>query len=875
MAERYALVIDDDTTFRDRISELLAPHAIEVSSTADEAEALSLLENLHPVLVILAVELPDKNGFALFRKVKNTDFDVPIIITTATLTKAELSRHETQPSHAEYYLDKTNLSDSDLLEAIAKAGRLELTTRNVVSRAKPVAADDDDALQSNGTDVDPRLARYLDDETSAIFARLDEEALEERNHRNEPTPQGEVSAQHVAELESEVDRLAEELEQTRRDGRSSPFSKEFVKLRDVASQKDDEIRALIDALTGRDSQVSIVRRKLSELVKRFAGPEGSEVEAQDELQALSEELDESRAKSRELAEQLDATEREHKQEIADLAKRLVNTQRDRDQGQDAAKTLRGRLEGVESTLGEVREQSDKHSDDQQRDRKDLTKRIVTTQRERDRSLDEATELKRLLESLEVKHDELAEQMDATKSRHERECEELAERLEAGQQARDEARQETSEVRGLLDGVRAKLEKLTGEAEETRAKQEQENQELTKRLVATQRDRDERREEGTELRGVVTQVQAKLEQQAEQAGESRSKHELDVAELDEQLVIGKREHDKIREEAAELAETVGETNAKLTQVAKEAGKAQRSYEQQIEALEQKVSAETADAARTRVELENGLSELRLKHANELQEHKANQKSELKEREKTRTEEKTAAMTELKKKLDTRLRQSEMSHTRALAASRDEHAKELASVHSSHGEARRRAAAEAQQAHEETSKKSANALKQSDEQRAAQLLHAENKRIAEVTSLEERYEERLASLTQSHSSETSALDQKAKAAIRSNEQMLEEVTAKVQDVLKSWETERTARALREGDGGAPEESYEESRDCGAGPIRGARRHVAQVQGRPHGRARGGTAEVAGNGSRPTSKACRGSRVSEDTARGRARAARQSTR
>ena len=48
MAERYALVIDDDTTFRDRIYELLAPHAIEVSSTADEAEALSLLENLHP-----------------------------------------------------------------------------------------------------------------------------------------------------------------------------------------------------------------------------------------------------------------------------------------------------------------------------------------------------------------------------------------------------------------------------------------------------------------------------------------------------------------------------------------------------------------------------------------------------------------------------------------------------------------------------------------------------------------------------------------------------------------------------------------------------------------------------------------------------------
>ena len=80
MAERYALVIDDDTTFRDRIYELLAPHAIEVSSTADEAEApFASRKPACLVLVILAVELPDKNGFALFRKVKNTDFDVPVV----------------------------------------------------------------------------------------------------------------------------------------------------------------------------------------------------------------------------------------------------------------------------------------------------------------------------------------------------------------------------------------------------------------------------------------------------------------------------------------------------------------------------------------------------------------------------------------------------------------------------------------------------------------------------------------------------------------------------------------------------------------------------------------------------------------------------
>ena len=582
--------------------------------------------------------------------------------------------------HAEYYLRKDETSDSDLLDAIAKAGRLDLTSQDATAGAKPSASED-------------------------------ERALDEHTQRTPATQAGEVSVERVAELESEADRL-------------------------------------------------------------------------------TEELDHSRAEFRELTEHVEATERLQKQEIDEIAKRLVKTQREHNQGRDETAELRRVLEGAESTLGEIRQQSDKENDNQQRERKDLTKRLVLTQRERDRGREEATELRRLLESLEVKHDELTERMDATKARHERESAEVTERLEAGQKARDEARQETAEVRGLLDGVRTKLEKLTGEAEVTRAKHEQEAEELMNRLVATQRDRDERREEVTELQGLVTAFQAKIEQQTERAEELRSKQEQNVAELEEQLVTGKRERDTIREEAAELAERVAEAKVKHTETVAEANRAQGRFEQQNCALEQKVSAETANAAQAQVELDTGLSEQRLEHAQELQEHKVNQKEEIKKLEKTLVEEKAAATNELKEKLESRLRKSETSHTRGLAALGEEHAKELASVHSDHGEATRRAAAEAQEALEEASKKNARALKQSDEQRAAQLLQAENKRIAEVTSLEKRYRERLASLTQSHAAETSALDQKAKAAIRSNEQMLEEVTAKVQDVLKSWETDRTA-------------------------------------------------------------------------------------
>ena len=354
MAERYVLVIDDDTTFRDRVSVLLTPHKIAVIGATDLEEIQSLIEDRRPVLMILAVELRDKDGFALFRRVKKANFDFPVILTTATLPKAELSRHETQPSHAKHYLHK-ELSDSDLLDAIADAGRLELTSRDADAQAEP-AGSADDVRESRSADL--------------------------------------------------------------------------------------------------DSQVLVVRRKLSELVKRFAGPEGSDIEEQN--QALTEELDASRAKFRDIAEHVDAIEREHKQKIDDIAKRLVDTQRDRDRSRDEAIGLRRRLENADSTPEELREQTDKDSDRQRREKKDLTERLVSTQRDRDRSREEAKELKGLFESLEVKHNELTEQMVAIQSRHERESAELTERLEASQKARDEARQETSEVRGLLDGVRAKL-----------------------------------------------------------------------------------------------------------------------------------------------------------------------------------------------------------------------------------------------------------------------------------------------------------------------------------------------------------------------------------------------------------------------------------
>ena len=44
--------------------------------------------------VVLAVDLPKTEGFLLFSKVKRAKRNVPVVITTSTVSKADLKMHE-------------------------------------------------------------------------------------------------------------------------------------------------------------------------------------------------------------------------------------------------------------------------------------------------------------------------------------------------------------------------------------------------------------------------------------------------------------------------------------------------------------------------------------------------------------------------------------------------------------------------------------------------------------------------------------------------------------------------------------------------------------------------------------------------------------
>ena len=192
--------------------------------------------------------------------------------------------------------------------------------------------------------------------------------------------------------------------------------------------------------------------------------------------------------------------------------------------------------------------------------------------------------------------------------------------------------------------------------------------------------------------------------------------------------------------------------------------------------------------TRHELEGQITELRAERTKFVQEREESHQKALKELEKILREEKATAIADLKEKYTEKLKKVDESRGRTLSEARTEHEKEIAALHETHIAALERAAAEASEAMRDAATKSAEGLEQSNPQRVAELAQAEQKRTADVEAAEKRHQAKLEALLQKHGAEREELEKKAVAAVKANESMLDEVNAKVQDVLKSWQKER---------------------------------------------------------------------------------------
>ena len=334
MFDRQLLLIDTDRSFEDSLRRHLATHRVGVHAAGDAATGARLARELMPDLVVVAVELPKREGFATFNKLRKTVGDkVPIAIVTASVPAADLEQHRELASGADAYLDRRALNATDLAAALAGLLRAhevsseeevtldmeEAEPTRVVSihdlAGAPVAELVDGAV---GDPIGNPLAELDDAEADAAFAAissgsapksrpfsfedrlatqvrvlggaadelgLDElppERVESTELRNAPFNPGNVG--NLVALEQENAKLRHDLDAARA-GTGAPVSREkdFKHLRDLIAQKDRDADELRDELEHREQDIKSGRDKVKLLTQKQKEHETSLLETEEQL----------------------------------------------------------------------------------------------------------------------------------------------------------------------------------------------------------------------------------------------------------------------------------------------------------------------------------------------------------------------------------------------------------------------------------------------------------------------------------------------------------------------------------------------------------------------------------------------------------------
>jgi len=117
------LVVDDDPSIRAAVSEILEFEGYTVETAANGQEALTLIEQRHPWLVILDMRMPVLDGWDVARALKARGSDLRILVMTA----ARDARRWAEEIGAAGYLAKP-FDLADLINAVERLARKSNST---------------------------------------------------------------------------------------------------------------------------------------------------------------------------------------------------------------------------------------------------------------------------------------------------------------------------------------------------------------------------------------------------------------------------------------------------------------------------------------------------------------------------------------------------------------------------------------------------------------------------------------------------------------------------------------------------------------------------------------------------------------------------
>ena len=93
---RCFLVVDDDALFLELARHVLRANGVEVIDARDGSAALALLETHRPAMIISDIDMPGMDGFALYRRVKESAqrSGIPFVFLSGTEDPTVLRRVE-------------------------------------------------------------------------------------------------------------------------------------------------------------------------------------------------------------------------------------------------------------------------------------------------------------------------------------------------------------------------------------------------------------------------------------------------------------------------------------------------------------------------------------------------------------------------------------------------------------------------------------------------------------------------------------------------------------------------------------------------------------------------------------------------------------
>jgi two-component system phosphate regulon response regulator PhoB/two-component system alkaline phosphatase synthesis response regulator PhoP len=119
-SKKTILIVEDDEFLRSLTAKRLEKENYHIEVAVDGENAISVIETIHPNLILLDLLLPGKDGFEVLKKIRGTDATkaIPVIIFSNLGQKEDIEK--AKALGVDDFLIKANFTLDDVVGKIKK-----------------------------------------------------------------------------------------------------------------------------------------------------------------------------------------------------------------------------------------------------------------------------------------------------------------------------------------------------------------------------------------------------------------------------------------------------------------------------------------------------------------------------------------------------------------------------------------------------------------------------------------------------------------------------------------------------------------------------------------------------------------------------------